>query len=107
MIDAHKLLALMLIEELMNVILRFNRQILSTQQMVVGIRSMLQSLLEKHILRLNLTQISPTHIHPLFQNKEAGLGKSQRFGAIKHIRFPVDMQKYIISLIIEHRQQYP
>ena len=107
MIDAHKLLALMLIEELMNVILRFNRQILSTQQMVVGIRSMLQSLLEKHILRLNLTQISPTHIHPLLQNKEAGLGKSQRFGTIKHIRFPVYMQKYIISLIIEHRQQYP
>ena len=75
--------------------------------MVVGIRSMLQSLLEKHILRLNLAQISPTHIHPLFQHKEACLGKNQRFSTIQHIRFPVDMQKYIIALIIEHRQQYP
>ena len=67
---------------------------------------MLQSLFEKHILRLNLTQISPTHIHPLFQNKEASLGKNQRFSTIQHIRFQVDMQKYIIALIIEHRQQY-
>ena len=62
---------------------------------------MLQGLFKQSIFSSNLTEITPTHIHPMFQNKKASLGGGH-WMVCEHIRLEINMQENIVALIIQH-----